>query len=196
MKKCTYCGRENDEAAEFCPGCGQQEFESPPAASVPARVQAQAPRQQPLPPKPLASKEGNSMLLRCRTPAEAFLIVKELEAEDIITVLPQTQTLIQDYERDGHVTIKVSARAYESAKELQYIFENRHWQERGEMSLPLSMAALALVLPVVIGLGWFCFAMVWLNYKRRGFVRKKKAFELWFWGGVLFWLTLLIVKFN
>ena len=59
--------------------------------------------------------------LKCRTPEEAFLVCDELEAADILTILPDQEELLLQYQRNGYVEVRVSARAYESLADLRSV---------------------------------------------------------------------------
>ncbi len=191
MKKCMNCGSENEEPADSCRGCGHRDFglKHEPLIQVPEKAAVR----QPIPAASLAVKEGTAMILKCRTPGEAFLVAQELEAADIIAILPEEESLIADYQRDGYVTVKVSAQAYEAAKELRSVIERGHWEARTQIPLPPGMKALAIGLGPIIGLGWILFGMIREYYKEKGYGLKKKQFERWFLGGALLWLILIIV---
>ena len=190
MKRCTYCGNQNEEAAELCFSCGLREFAAKPGLGV-----QDNPKREPQPTAPDSpiSKEGTAMVLKCRTPGEAFLVAEELERADIITLVPDEETMMENYRRDGFVAVKVSAQAYEAAKELKSVIERCHWEERARMSLPLGMVLMAVCLSLVLVVGWVCFGTIYEAYKNNGYRRKAQQFGRWFVGSAVFWFILLVV---
>src|SRR5215471_4303057 len=135
MKKCDYCGRENDDVATWCRECGSSDFATE-ARLVPV-IESRKPEPDEVPLAAFAEKSGNFVTLRCRTPSEAYLVSGELEKEDIITLLPEQDELLSEYKRNGYVELRVSAKAYESSADLRSVVEFQYKQLRAEKPLPL-----------------------------------------------------------
>lgn len=181
MKVCLQCAHENEDDASSCQRCRHREFGPAAPPTTPHEIlSSEAP---PSPEFLTAEKEGNLTVLRCRTLEEAFLVAEELEAADILAILPDEAAMLSEFQNQGFVSIQISAQSYEAAKELQTVIERQHWQERAQqpLSIPMIMAAVALGLLFCPG-GAFFF-MVNDAYKAKGYRRKAKSFRRWFFVG-------------
>ena len=107
MKKCSYCGRENDEASANCSECGT-EFEGPTVSDV----------------DPQLTDPGLSPVIvgTYRTIVEAGVIKLRLEAAGIEADIPEEYTpqifwyaIPSPLER---VTVRVPAKDYETARRI------------------------------------------------------------------------------
>ena len=49
-------------------------------------------------------------VMKCRTPGEAFLVAEELAAADILAILPGDEVLLQEFQSNGFVSIRVFPR--------------------------------------------------------------------------------------
>lgn len=105
MKKCTYCGRENEDSAVHCSGCGLEEFK----IGSPAEAEA-----------------GNILeelvtLITCATLTEADLIATRLNSAGIETFIPDEQlmqTVGFNLNAYGYVRLQVRRMDYANAREL------------------------------------------------------------------------------
>src|SRR6478609_5401608 len=70
-----------------------------------------------------SQRKGNVIILKCRTPQEAYLVSDELEKADIIPILPGEKELLRQFKRNGCVELQVSANAYESVADLRSVVE-------------------------------------------------------------------------
>lgn len=133
MKHCTYCGKENDDAAVYCRECGTAEFKETAFADKPAASAATEPESgttesgsasaklEFLTPTPREMESDLVNLLTCRTLGEADLLVAQLETAGIPAFIPD-QFLLQNVGFNlntyGYVRIQVSPKDYAAAKEL------------------------------------------------------------------------------
>lgn len=105
MKKCTYCGRENDDEALACRECGT-EFKSPDFQEVPPK------------PDPLSLVIVGTF----RTVVDATLVKLRLEAAGIEACIPEEYTpQIFWYAAPSpleSVTVRVAAKDYEAARQV------------------------------------------------------------------------------
>jgi hypothetical protein len=118
MKACLQCNEENENGARFCWSCGH--FAYAPALTTPPTEPA-APNATSGAEFLTTESEGKLTVLNCRTPGEAYLVAQELEAADILVTLPDDEVLLKEFASNGFVSIRVSARSYEAAKELQNV---------------------------------------------------------------------------
>ena len=126
MKKCSYCGKENDDDALCCRECGTEGFQTPASAEKPAEPVAPEPEFEPaklefMTPTPQEMEMDLVNLIRCRTLGEADLLVAHLETAGIPAFIPD-QFLMQNIGFNlntyGYVRIQVSPKDYEAAKEV------------------------------------------------------------------------------
>lgn len=162
MKACLQCGQENENVAAFCRACNYEEF----APSGPEFLTTEV--------------EGRLTILKCRTPGEAFLVAEALEAAEILAIVADEKSIWVEFEEKGFVSIQVSTRSYQAAKELLTVIERRHWIERAQASLPVLMIATAVTLGIFWCPGFAFFFMVNNAYKTKGYQRKSKSFVRWF----------------
>ena len=190
MKKCDYCGRENDDVAAWCRECGSADFAT--KARLEPVIELRKPEPDEVPLAAFAEKAGNFVTLRCRTPGEAYLVREELEKEDIITILPEAAELLSEYKQTGHVELRVSAKAYEAAADLRSVVEFQYKQLRVERPLPLVGKAIGMGCAVFILPGPLIFTFMLSSYRENGYDRMAKEFKLWFLLGIASWLLVLV----
>jgi hypothetical protein len=95
-------------------------------------------------------------------------------------MLPDDEVLLNEFQSNGFVSIRVSAKSYEDAKELQTVIERKHWEVRAlqPLSIPMSLVALGFGLMPCIGIMFFF--MVNDVHRSKGYHRKAKSFSRWF----------------
>jgi hypothetical protein len=194
MKMCLQCEYENDDNAFSCHRCRQTNF----ASSQPSSQQNKpTPTKAPQSPEALTSeRDGRLTVLKCRTPGEAFLVVEELEAADILVALPDDDVMAAEYEAKGFVSIRVSAQSYEAAKELQTVIEQQHWDERAKEHLSLPMVGFGVGLGLFPVFGLFVYEPLCKNYSTKKYDRKARTFRRSFYFGIImFALTVLAAIF-
>jgi hypothetical protein len=182
MKKYDYCGRANDDSAIACRECGSSDF-----ASEHERVsvtESRKPEPDEISLAPIALKEGCAMTLKLRTPGEAYLVCDELEAADIVTILPEEEELRSQFEQNGYVEVRVSAKAYESLADLRSRVEFQYKRVRAEQPLSYSGKALGMICGVMIGPGMLAFACLLSSYRKNGYDRMAKDLKVWFLLGI------------
>ena len=172
MKICLQCGQRNEDTVSFCERCRHDEF----GPSEPQFLTKET--------------EGTLTILKCRTPGEAFLVAEQLEAADILATVADEETMLEEFKDKGFVSVQVSARSYEAAKELQTVIERRHWQERAQEPLQIPMIILAVTLGVLWCPGFVFFFMVNNAYKTKGYQRKSRSFLRWFFVGFALFFVL------
>lgn len=106
MKKCNYCGRENEDSATHCSGCFQDDqFESNAADTI----------------EPLDAEEELVTVTTCAKLLDADLTASRLESAGIKTFIPD-QHLLQavglDLNAFGYVRVQVCRKDFTAAKEL------------------------------------------------------------------------------
>ena len=193
MKKCDYCGRENDDTATWCRECGSADFAT--EARLDPVIESPEPEPDEVPLAAFAEKSGDFVMLRCRTPSEAYLVSGELEKEDIITILPDVDELLSEYKRNGYVELRVSAKAYESLADLRSVVEFQYKQLQplpADRPLPLLGKAIAMGCAVAIVPGLLVFTWFLSSYRKNGYNRMAKEFKLWFFIGIASWLLVLV----
>jgi len=145
-----------------------------------------------IPLNPIAEKDGNALVLRCRTPAEAYLISEELEKEDIVVVLPESEELLSDYKRNGCVEVRVSGRAYESVSDLKSVVEFQYKQLRSELPLTHAAKAAALFCVAMPVPGVLVFVGLLSGYRKHGYDRRAKQFKRWYFIGLALYVLILV----
>ena len=106
MKTCTYCGRECDDNAGHCSGCGQDEFKSDPAAG-----------------ETQFTNEDSDLvtLTTCPKLEDADVVVSRLAAAGIDSFIPDENEMQNsgiDRNALGQVRVQVRPHDYASAREL------------------------------------------------------------------------------
>jgi hypothetical protein len=126
MRKCPYCGKENQDEAVHCWECGTELLEKPaPAGKLPESATPEpefAPAKLDfMTPRPQEMEMDLVNLIRCRTFGEADLLVTRLETAGVPAFIPD-QFLLQNIGFNlntyGNVRIQVPPKDYEAAKEL------------------------------------------------------------------------------
>jgi hypothetical protein len=129
MKLCAYCGRENDDEAVHCLGCGTGDFKG--QATAESRTPSSSPVAISPPTKTTSQLEFNTLtpedegknlvtLLTCRTLLEADMITGRLESAGISAFIPDQflmQTISWNLNTYGYVRVQVSPKDYREAKE-------------------------------------------------------------------------------
>jgi|SRR5678809_676642 hypothetical protein len=121
MKLCTYCGRENEDAAVACRECGAGEFKDAASEERPATESESLPLSA-LDFVPLAPEEMQMRfvtLLKCRTLLEADMIVGQLDSAGINAFIPDEflmQSVAWHLNTYGFVRVQVPPAQYEAAK--------------------------------------------------------------------------------
>jgi hypothetical protein len=189
MKKCDYCGGVNDDTVAQCRECGSSAFGTGARQKPATAPRAPEPDEVPLP--AIAKREGNFVILKCRTPDEAHLVSEELEKEDIIAPLPNDAELLADFERKGYVELQVSARAYKSEAVLRAIVEFQYKRTRGQQPLSWAGKAVGVTCGFVIVPGLLIFIWLLSSYQKNGYHRMAKELKLCYFIGVASWLLLM-----
>ncbi len=184
MRRCHYCGWRNDDAAEVCQACGSQGCEAKPDSVI--GQQEMGPET--VAPPAVVEKKGAMVTLKCRTPAEAFLVIQELEREDILAILPNEEDLLEEFKRKGYVEMQVSAKAYEATSELRSVVEFRHHLPSAEEPLSHRGKMLASALGVLFVPGLLIYTWLRSNYLANGYEKMAREFRTWFYLGVLSWV--------
>jgi hypothetical protein len=219
MKQCDYDGGVNEDAATKCPEGGSSglvEGRESVSATVPRKLDPDE-----IPLEPIAQKDGDQMILKCRTLPEAFLICDELEKAGIVTILPAEEELLSQFRRDGYVEVRVSAKAYESLTDLRSVLEFQHKRVRAEQPQldfwkVMAIACAVMLVPGVAVFAWLlsssgkpiamgCAVMVvpgvvvsaglLSSYRKNGYDRMAKDLKFWFCLAVAAWLLGLAVSF-
>jgi len=189
MKKCNYCGRQNDDTATTCRKCGSSDFST--RAERKSEIKPHEPEPKEVPPPFFAEKEGNVFTLKCRTVREAYLVSDELEKADIVTILPEENELILEYKQKGYVELRVSANAYESVADLRSVVEFQYKKLLGGLRLPCLGKAMAMGCAVVPVPGLILFMWLLSSYRANGYDRMAKEFKFWLLLGLSAWLLVL-----
>ena len=120
MKKCAYCGRENDDNAVHCSECGTEIV--PPSPTPPAKAPAPAgPKYQIRPLSPEDAKLDLVTIVSCQTLFDADMVVSELEAAGITALIPDeflAEAWAFNLNALGYVRVQVSPQDYEAAKDV------------------------------------------------------------------------------
>ena len=128
----------------------------------------------------IAQKDGRSVTLKCRTLEEAYLIWQELEKEDILTILPKQGELQAQFRRDGHVDVRVSAKAYESIASLRSSVEFQYQDLRSEQPLSFFGKFLGFLMGIAILPGIPIFILLQTSNRKNGHARRARDLRLWF----------------
>lgn len=192
MKACLHCGRLSDYASYSCWQCGQEVFV--PLGMLLPDSPFTAPSVAPPAESLEIESEGNVTLLKCRTPGEAYLIAQQLEAADILVTLPEAKVITAEFQRSGFVSLRVSTKAYEAARDVQLRIDRRLW-EADRASHPPSFGTLlgAFALGLVPFFGVLLLPVVRGAFKAKGYQRKDQLFDRWFCVGFALFLGLVVV---
>jgi hypothetical protein len=95
------------------------------------------------------------LTIRCRTAEEAYLIMEQLAAANIISISPGRAEMLQICKEKGYVGIEISARAYRMAKELHPVIESRSPGRRKRRML--ANAILSVVIFILVLALWLIF---------------------------------------
>jgi hypothetical protein len=185
MKKCTRCGLLNDDVATSCTTCGFTVF-----AENPTRAQHQRGHADASHANVTAKRRGNMVILKCRTPDEAYLVRENLQSGDVIATLPTEEEMLLQYQQKGYVEVEVPAAAYDSAGDLRSIVEFS--APPSEPRLPLHGKLLAIFLAILIVPGLLIFAWLLTSYRAHGEQKKAKEFKLWFLIGLVTRLLVIV----
>ena len=141
----------------------------------------------------IAQKDSGAMILRCRTPGEAYLICDELEKEDVVTILPDEEELLTQFKRNGYVEVRVSAKNYESLANLRSTVEFQYKRLRSEQPLRPFGKILGLLMGMMPLPGIFVFRYLLTSYRENGYLRMARDLKLWFFLGFAAWVLLIIL---
>jgi hypothetical protein len=120
MKKCSYCGRENEDNAAHCFECGTDFVQNtlPPPARGPDLAR---PKYQIRPLSPEEAKLDLITIVNCQTLFEADMIVSELEAAGITALIPDefvAEAFAYGLNALGYVRVQVAPKDYDAAKDV------------------------------------------------------------------------------
>ena len=120
MKKCTYCGRENDDEAVHCSECGIEFVQTSPTQATP-EAEPPRPKYQICPLSPADAKFDLVTIVTCQTLFDADMVVSELEAAGITAHIPDefmAEAMAFNLAAVGYVRVQVSPQDYEAAKDV------------------------------------------------------------------------------
>jgi len=120
MKKCAYCGRENDDNAIPCSECGTEFGHANPAQPTP-KTEPARPKYQIRPLSPEDAKLDLVTIVSCQTLFDADMVVSELEAAGITALIPDefvAETMAYGLNAVVYVRVQVSPRDYDAAKDV------------------------------------------------------------------------------
>jgi hypothetical protein len=122
VKTCTYCGGENEDAAEECAECASVEFRD---SNVPPLIDPAQNESMPTfefdPLKKEQSDQAWVTLVRCHKLVEADLIAARLRAAGIPVFIPDEflmQAISWNVNTYGFIRLQVSPAQYAAAREL------------------------------------------------------------------------------
>lgn len=122
MKACAYCGKENGDDALNCFECGTDEFKE-------EKSEPKSHERSEFDFGTLSTEEMQKdwvTLVKCRTLAEADMIVSRLNAAGIAAFLPDEfvmQAICWNLNTYGYVRVQVSPSEYEQAKDFLSVQE-------------------------------------------------------------------------
>jgi hypothetical protein len=189
MKICDYCGRENADTVTQCRDCGSSDFTDGAGQKLFTELRLPEPGEIPL--TPFAKRDSNIVILKCRTPGEAYLVRYELEQADIFALLPSDDEMLADYKRRGYVELQASTGAYESATDLRKAVEFQYKRLRREQPLSNAGKAVAIGCAFMIVPGLLVFLSLLSSYRTNGNHRMAKEFKLFFFMGLASWLLVI-----
>ena len=120
MKKCAYCGRENEDDAVNCSECGTEFVQASPTQPTPEAEPAHA-KYQIRPLSPEEAKLDLVTIVTCQTLFDADMVVSELEAAGITALIPDefvAEAMAFNLNAVGYVRVQVCPRDYAAAKDV------------------------------------------------------------------------------
>ena len=120
MKKCAYCGRENEDDAVNCSECGTEFVQTTPPQSTPEPKPAHT-KYQIRPLSPEEAKLDLVTIVSCQTLFDADMVVSELEAAGITALIPDefvAEAMAFNLNAVGYVRVQVSPQDYNAAKDV------------------------------------------------------------------------------
>ncbi len=188
MKKCARCGLLSEDKTEVCSNCGFTLFEEKPAHARRSKSSVA-----PASPGVVGERHGAMVTLKCRTPAEAWLVREHLESADVIALLPDEEEMALQYSQKGYVELAIPAEAYYAAGDLRSIVEfSAPPPPPPGLGVPGKILAMFLAAMIVPGLLIFAFLLT--SYRKHGEERKAKELKLWFLIGLAAWLFVIITS--
>jgi len=187
MKRCTYCGHENEDDLAHCRGCGCGEFNPNSPVGMPEAENAAEPV--PETPEAAIGVDKGPLITRiiCRTPLEADLVISELESVDIIGIVPNeiVEEACVIYVADQQVPVLVSTKAYEAAREIHSAIDPT---VIANTPLPWATRCVIMFLPILTCFGVLMFFLLLASYTEHGQERRAEQARLWFALGFVSWL--------
>jgi hypothetical protein len=120
MKKCAYCGRENEDTSVHCSECGTEFVHPSPPKPVPEPEPVRH-RYQIHALSPAEAKLDLVTIVSCQTLFDADVVVSELEAAGIQAIIPDeflAEAWAFNLNALGYVRVQVSPQDYEAAKDV------------------------------------------------------------------------------
>ena len=131
MKRCTYCGREENDDTTNCSQCGKAAFTSI-ASNAPTTESERVPKGKgKLEFVPLLTEDAHNdlvTLLRCRTLLDADLIALRLKSAGIRAFIPDEflmQSISWNVNTFGFVRVQVPPADYQAAKDFLLATESQ-----------------------------------------------------------------------
>jgi hypothetical protein len=144
-----------------------------------------------IPLQAMAKKDHGSIVLKCRTPEEAYLVCDELEKSDILAILPEEHELLAQFKANGYVEVKVSANFYGQLPDLRSSVEFQYKRLRAEKPLSPFGKLLGIGCGLMPFPGAFVFAWLLTSYKKNGYARMRRNLKFWFFVGFISWVLLI-----
>jgi hypothetical protein len=120
MKKCAYCGRENEDDAVNCSECGTELVQASPTQPT-SEPEPARPKYQIRPLSPEEAKLDVVTIVTCQTLFDADMVVSELEAAGITALIPDefvAEAMAFNLNAVGYVRVQVSPQDYNAAKDV------------------------------------------------------------------------------
>ena len=120
MKKCAYCGRENETEAVHCSECGTELVQTTPTQPTPEPEPARR-KYQVRPLSPEDAKLDLVTIVSCQTLFDADMVVSELDAAGISALIPDefvAEAMAFNLNAVGYVRVQVSPQDYDAAKDV------------------------------------------------------------------------------
>ncbi len=187
MKRCKYCGRENDDQAAHCGDCGSSDFKPLAPVKMPEPGRAVHPGPE-TPAARLAVEKGLRITrITCRTAQEADLVIRELESAEIIGIV--ADEVVEEARGtnigDRPIPVLTSTKAYEAARELHAVIDPT---VIANTPLPWATRCLIMFLPILTCLGVVMFWDLLSNFEHHGQERRAREARLWFARGLALWV--------